>query len=54
MTKTRAKADPVPGNNGAALERLTAFFKAEHPEAWEELRLQPLQHGLDNMAKLLK
>lgn len=31
-----------------------ACFKREFPEAWEELRLQPLQHGLDNMAKLLK
>lgn len=46
--------DPVPGNNGEALARIADYFRAEHPDAWEELRLQPLQHGLDNMAKLLK
>lgn len=46
--------DPVPGDNGAALNRIVEFFRAEHPEAWEELRLCPLQHGLEDMARRLK
>lgn len=50
-----AKApDPVPGDNGAALARIVEYFKATHPDAWESLRLCPLQHGLDDMAELLK
>ena len=47
-------ADPVPGNNGEALARIVAFFQAEHPDAWEELRLCPLQHGLQDMVERLK
>lgn len=47
------KADPVPGDNGKALTRIVEFFKHEHPEAWERIRLHPLQHGLDDMAALL-
>lgn len=57
VTKARiegATPDPVPGNNGAALARIAAYFRAEHPEAWETLKLCPLQHGLDEMAALLK
>jgi hypothetical protein len=49
-----AVSDPVPGNNGDALERIVAFFQAEFPDDWEALRLCPLQHGLDDMARLLK
>lgn len=45
--------DPVPGDNGKALARIVAFFKDQHPEAWEALRLCPLQHGVDEMAALL-
>lgn len=48
------QADPVPGNNGEALSRIAAYFKAEHPAEWDELRLCPLQHGLDAMAERLK
>lgn len=28
-------------------------FKAEHPAKWDELRLCPLQHGLEEMGKLI-
>ena len=45
---------PVPGDNGAALERLTAHFIATYPDAWEDLRLCPLQHGLEDMAARMK
>ena len=47
-------ADPVPGNDGAALARIVAFFQATQPDAWEALRLCPLQHGLDDMIAKLK
>lgn len=46
--------DPVPGDNDAALLRIVEFFKAEFPDDWEALRLCPLQHGLDDMVRLLK
>ena len=42
-------ADPVPGNNGEALERIVEFFKAEHPEEWEAMQLSPLAYGLAAM-----
>ena len=46
-------ANPVPGDDGAALARIAVFFRHHHAEAWEQLRLCPLQHGLDEMARLL-
>lgn len=46
--------DPVPGDNGKALARIVEYFRATQPEAWEELRLCPLQHGLEAMAERLK
>lgn len=30
-----------------------AAFKAAYPEEWEGLRLCPLQHGLEEMERLL-
>ena len=50
----RNDTGPVPGDNGAALARLTAHFIATYPEAWEELRLCPLQHGIEDMAARMK
>lgn len=47
-------ADPVPGDNGAALSRIVRFFAARFPDEWEELRLCPLQHGLEAMVEKLK
>lgn len=49
-----APADPVPSINGEALARIAAFFRTEFPDEWEALRLCPLQHGLDDMERLLK
>lgn len=46
--------DPVPGNNGAALGRIVEYFKAEYPGEWEALRLCPLQHGVEEMVRLLR
>jgi hypothetical protein len=53
LGETPQRPDPVPGNNGAALARIVAFFRAEHPEDWDDLALCPLQHGLDVMIKRL-
>jgi hypothetical protein len=46
--------DPVPGNNGAALERIVAFFRAEHPDDWADWHLCPLESGLAAMIERLK
>jgi len=50
----RPTPDPVPGDNGAALRRIVDYFKATEPDAWEELRLCPLQHGLEDMANRMR
>lgn len=47
-------ADPVPGDNGAALARIADYFRNTFPDDWEALRLCPLQHGLEAMADKLK
>lgn len=36
------------------LSAIVEAFKAAHPELWEELRLCPLQHGLDTMIERLR
>ena len=46
--------DPVPGNNGAALARIIAYFQKLHPDDWEALKTCPLMHGLDTMVEKLK
>ena len=46
--------NPVPGDDGAALERIAAYFRHGHAEAWERVRLCPFQHGLEDMARLLR
>ena len=48
-----APPNPVPGDDGAALARIVDYFRHGHEEAWERLRLCPLQHGLEEMARLL-
>jgi hypothetical protein len=53
MTTRKRTPDPVPGKNGAALARIAAFFRAEFPDEWEQLRLCPLESGLVDMAKIL-
>jgi len=53
VTAAAAPTNPVPGDDGAALARIAAYFRHGHAEAWERLRLCPLQHGLEDMARLL-
>ena len=45
---------PDPGDNGAALLRISEYFQSEFPEEWALLRLCPLQHGLEAMIEKLK
>ena len=54
MTRAKRVADPAPGDNGEALERIAAYFQATFPDEWEQLRLCPLQHGIETMAGTLK
>ena len=53
LTAAAGPANPVPGDDGAALARIAAFFRHRHAGSWERLRLCPLQHGLEEMARLL-
>ena len=36
------------------LNEIAASFREQHPEEWDNIRLCPLQHGLDAMADILK
>lgn len=58
MTERTLRADrasgSVGGDKAVALTRLVEHFKAQHPDKWEELRLCPLQHGVETMIELLK
>jgi hypothetical protein len=47
-------ANPVPGDDGAALSRIAVSFQARFPAEWEAMRLCPLVHGLEEMARLMK
>lgn len=49
----KKNADPVPGDNGAALTRISEYFQAEFPDEWAEWRLCPLEAGLVAMAAKL-
>jgi len=44
----RPPKQPIEGLAG-----IVDAFKASHPIQWEELRLCPLQHGLENMIELI-
>ena len=46
--------NPVPGDDGEALARITASFAERFPEEWEQWRLCPLAGGLEAMAEKLK
>lgn len=36
------------------LDEIITGFKARYPAEWEALRLCPLQHGLEDMIRILK
>jgi hypothetical protein len=46
--------NPVPGDDGDALDRIAESFRTRFPEKWEEMRLYPLQHGISAMADTLR
>ena len=37
-----------------ALAELIAGFRTAHPQEWEQLRLTPLQHGLETIIERLR
>jgi hypothetical protein len=41
-------------SHGPGLSGIVEAFKASHPDQWEQLRLCPLQHGLEAMVEALK
>ena len=42
------------GDEAAALIALLETFRARFPELWQELRLCPLQHGLETIVEHLR
>ena len=59
VRKARAEGEsfppnPVPGDDGDALGRIADYFRFRFPEDWDRLRLCPLQHGLEDMARLMR
>lgn len=47
-------ANPVPGDDGDALDRIVAYFRDKYPTQWEEVRLCPAEHSLTVMAQTLR
>lgn len=52
--KPKPVPNPVPGDDGDALNRIVASFRARFPEEWDKLALCPLQHGLGDMTRLMQ
>lgn len=46
-------AAPTGGDVDAILAGVEAF-KAKHPDLWEQIRLGPCQHGIEQIAEVLK
>lgn len=46
--------NPVPGDDGEALSRIAASFRARFPDEWAEWAKCPLEAGLVAMAELMK
>ena len=47
-------AGPTPQQDARALDGVVERFRALHPADWEQLRLCPLQHGLETMVRKLR
>lgn len=46
--------NPVPGDDGEALDRIATFFQKQYPLVWAEIALCPTQHGLEVMANTMR
>lgn len=46
--------NPVPGDDGEALDRIAGSFRHRFPEEWANMAKCPLEAGLPAMAELLK
>ena len=53
MAAKKKTADPVPGPNGEALLRIVAYFKQNHPEAWDTLPRGPFDDVAAHMAAIM-
>ena len=51
---SEAIAAPTPQQDARALGDVTDGFRSLHPVDWEQLRLCPLQHGLETMVRKLR
>lgn len=49
----RPRKAPLEAPEPQTFAAYVAAFKAAHPKEWEALRLCPLQHGLEEMERLL-
>ena len=47
-------AEPTPQQDARALGDAVDRFRSLHPADWEQLRLCPLQHGLETMVRKLR
>jgi hypothetical protein len=46
--------EPTPQQDARALGDVVDRFRSLHPADWEQLRLCPLQHGLETMVRKLR
>lgn len=49
-----ATDERTPAEYASALVQAVELFRERHPEEWEAMKLCPLQHGLQEMAKRLR
>lgn len=55
MTRRKTGAvTPASQDDARMLDDLIERFRAAHAEDWEELRLCPLQHGVETMVRKLR
>ena len=54
MTEVKRGRPPKTTDVQSGFSAMVAIFKTRFPDEWEALRLCPLQHGLEDMARLLK
>ena len=51
---SEATPDPTPQQDARMLGDVVERFRSLHPADWEQLRLCPLQHGLETMVRKLR
>ena len=54
MPRTRAAEGETRARRSRALAELIAGFRTVYPQLWDQLRLTPLQHGLETIIERLR